>query len=193
MPDPKLPDVDQPDVDQLYDDAQRAYLEGDFAGALAGWSRALSLAPDDVEIKKKLVQTHFALGNGEAGEAALDTLRQAIADSADPVVQGWREVVIDQLQVGGQRVFAFEILRYDSADLYYVLVWRLLDGGGKVQMTVQVESSAYGREKGVPFVMGVNTARGHATTGPMFSSRPPYLALRELAVKLIEREQAARA
>lgn len=193
MSDPNLPDVDQPDVDQLYDDAQRAYLEGDFAAALAGWSRALSLAPDDVEIKKKLVQTHFALGDSAAGEAALEGLRQAISSSADPTVQGWKEVVIDQLNVGGQRVFAFETLRYDSADLYYALVWRLLDGGGKVQMTVQLESSAYGRERGVPFVMGINTARGHATTGPMFNSRPPYLALRELAVKLIAQEQAGRA
>ncbi len=180
-------------VDDLYDDAQRRYLQGDFAGALAGWQAALALAPDDVEIKKKLVQAHFALGDSEGGEAALEVLRQAWRQSADPAVQGWTEVVIDQLQAAGHKVYAYETLRPGSEDLYYAISWRVLDGQGKVRMTVQLESSAYGRERGVPFVLGVNTIKGHATTGPMFNSRPPYLAVRALAVQQIERIMGATA
>lgn len=172
-------------VDALYDEAQRRYLEGDFQGARAGWEAAHALAPSDVEIQKKIVQACFALGDAEAGERALAALHEGWRQSAVPEVRAWKEVVIDQLQVAGHRVWAYEALLPPTGDLSYVLTWRVLDPQGRVLMTVQLESSAYGREVGVPYVLGINTARGHATVGPMFASRPPYLVLRELAVRQI--------
>lgn len=177
-------------VDQLYDEAQHRYLDGDFLGALQGWQAAELLAPEDVEIKKKIVQAYFALGDSAGGEAALGALRESWQQSQDPRVRALHEVVIDQLLVGGQRVWAYETLRPQSQDLHYALVWRVLDPKGRVTMTVQLESSAYGRERGVPYVFGNNTAKGHATTGPMFKERPPYIVLRALAVQQLERLMA---
>lgn len=183
----ETPSAEMTSVDALYDEAQRRYLDGDFLGALQGWQAAELLAPEDVEIKKKIVQSYFALGDSAGGEAALTALRESWRASKDAAVRAWAEVVIDQLQVGGQRVWAYETLRPQSEDLYYALVWRVLDAKGRVTMTVQLESSAYGRERGVPYVFGNNTAKGHATTGPMFKERPPYVVLRELAVQQIQR------
>lgn len=180
-----MADIQQ--VDALYDAAQKSYLEGDFQAALRDWQAALALAPGDFEIQKKLVQAHFALGDHEGGEAALSALREAWRTSADPAVQGTDEVVIDQLRVDGLRVYAYETLRPRSPELHYALTWRVFDAEGRVMMTAQLESSAYGREVGVPFVFGVNTPRGHATTGPSFSARPPYLAVREIAVQQIQK------
>lgn len=184
--------ADTQQVDALYDAAQKSYLDGDFQAALSGWRAALALAPGDFEIKKKVVQASFALGDHEGGEAALDVLREAWRASADPAVQGLDEVVIDQLRVDGLRVYAYETLRPRSPELHYAVTWRVFDAEGRVIMTAQLESSAYGREVGVPFVFGVNTPRGHATTGPSFSGRPPYLAVREIAVQQIQKGLAAR-
>lgn len=185
--------ADPQEVDALYNAGQYLYNQGDFRGALQRWEMAADRAPDDLEIRKKIVQALFALGEGERGDAALDALRQAWAESRDPEVQRWNEVVFDQLLVGGHRVLVTETLRPPRQDLYYVVVWRVFDPSDRVRLTVQLETSAYARERGVPYLFGVNTPRGHATVGPMFKERPPYLALREIAVKLIARELGAAA
>lgn len=178
------------DVDAWYNAGQARYNRGEYALALAHWQRAAAADPEDFEVKKKIVQAKNALGPSEEDDSLLDSLRAAWASSTDPEVQKLDAVVIDQFTVRGRRVMALETLRPRSADLWYALTWQVTDSAGRVTLTVQLETSAYGRERGVPFLLGMNTAKGHSSLGPMFKARPPYGVLRPMAIAEIEKALA---
>ena len=178
-------EADPAHTDALYNLGQFYYNQALYDLALETWSAARAVVPDDLDVRRKVVQALHALGRHDDADGALVELREVwnrLPDDARP-----DEVVIDQFNVADRRVVAVETLRPARDDLYYALTFRQLDDQGGVAMSVQLESSAYGRERGVPFLVGVNTARGHQVVGPMFKERPPYSIVRPMAEQLIER------
>ena len=151
---------------------------------LRDWVRA----PDDLDLHRKVVQACFALGDGDAGEAALAALKEAWSKTPQAEGTGLVEVVIDQLRVAGARVMASQTLRPAHQDLWYEITWRVYGADGKVDFSVQLETSAYGREVGTPFLMGLTRGTQHRSVGPGFHARPPYLVAREIAVGHIQRQ-----
>lgn len=183
--------LDAGQVDALYNAGQYRYNQGDYAAALAHWSKALQSAPGEVDLLKKVVQAQHALGQDGEADATFARLEAAWKASDDPRVQALDEVVIDQFKVGGVPVMASAALRPRSEDLHYAYTFRVYGDGGKIRLSVQLESSAYGRERGVPYLIGLSTPGGHRVIGPAFSEKPPYGELKRLVLPTISQALAA--
>jgi tetratricopeptide (TPR) repeat protein len=182
-------------VDAHYNLGQLHYNFGHHELALEAWRKAEALAPTDFEIAKKVVQALNALGRGGDAEAATARLVELWRSASAPDVQRLVECVIDQLVVAGHRVMAYETLRPAREELYAVYSFRALDSDGRAVLAVQLESSAYGRETGAPFVFGVSEPNRHRTVGPVYRSRPSYGEVKARAMTLLEeslRERAER-
>jgi len=178
--------LDPDQIDALYNLAQYHYDRGEFEPALDHWQAAMRLAPDDVEILKKIVQAERALERWDDANHSMQRLVDAWNRSPDPQVRALNEVVTDQFLVGGLRVMAAEMLRPANPALHHETTFRLFDRTGKPVMSVQLESSQYGRERGVPYVIGVTTPAGHRTTGQVFTAKPSYQILKPLAIALMQ-------
>jgi tetratricopeptide (TPR) repeat protein len=172
-------------VDALYNLGQAHYSRGDYPRALALWRAASAVAADDFEIAKKVVQAERALERWDDANRSMQRLFEVWQRSSDPNVRNLHEVVVDQFTVAGRRVLASEMLRPRDPDLYYETTFHVYNESGKAVMTVQLESSQYGREHGVPYLVGINTPTGHESIGPTFSAKPSYRSMKEIAVRVI--------
>ncbi len=173
-------------ADAQYNLAQAFYNRGEFVSALTHWQAALDVLPNDFETIKKIVQTQRALGRWDDANSSMMQLFDAYNQSRDEAVIELFEVTVEQFTVSNQRVMASEMLRPRDPDLYYETVFRVLDDQNVTVMTVQLESSQYGRDTGAPYIIGVTTAAGHQAIGPVFNTKPSYQSVREIAVRLIE-------
>jgi tetratricopeptide (TPR) repeat protein len=181
--------ADPTEVDALYDAGVAHYLRRDFEAALACWSRASARAPGDFGVAKKLVQAQHALGRYDDAAAARRRLRELWRTSADPAVRLLDEVVIDQFEVDGASVHAFETLRPRSRDAHALLSFRVIGHAGP-PVTVAVETSAYGRERGAPFVLSRTRGPAYEVIGAS-DQLPAYADLRATATGLIRDALAA--
>ena len=173
-------------ADAHYNLAQAFYNRGEYAPALTHWQAALGALPNDFETIKKIVQTQRALQHWDDANSSMVQLFEAYNQSRDPAVSELFEVTVEQFTVSNQRVMASEMLRPRDPDLYYETVFRVLNLQHAVVMTVQLESSQYGRDTGAPYIIGITTAAGHQAVGPVFNTKPSYQSVREIAVRLIE-------
>jgi tetratricopeptide (TPR) repeat protein len=179
-------------LDALYNIGQLQYGRGHCVEALANWQAALAQSPGDFDLHKKVIQAHNALGQYAEARAGQVALRQLWESSSDPEIKDLFEYVLAQFPVpapmGTFRAMAFETLRPRNLDLYYAYTFRVLDENGESVMSVQLESSAYGREHDVPYLVGMTMtkSRAHRTVGPAFSVLPTYEELKPYAVRIIE-------
>jgi tetratricopeptide (TPR) repeat protein len=176
--------LDPKSSDAFYNAAQVYYNQKDYKNALKYWQKVLALEPNDFEATKKVLQAQNALGDFSAAEktrAALFRLRQ---NSSDPQLRKLKSVVVDQFHVAGYHVFAYETFE-PSGDLYYLYEFKLTQGN-RVQATVNLESSAVLREKGVPYVIGISRKSGHTTTRILYRKRPGYKVLRAAVIGMIK-------
>ena len=134
------------------------------------------------------MQVLRALERHEEADAALDALLAAWEASEDAATRDLHEVIVDQFRVAGHRVLTYRMLKPREPDMHYVWMFVVPSETGRPRMTVQVESSAYGRDRGVPYLIGLHTSEGHHTLGKGFRSVPPYLELRSIAAGLIAEE-----
>lgn len=171
-------------VDALYNLGQAHYNRGEFASALARWSAARHQDPQDVEILKKVVQAHHALEQYAEAAQTLDALVQALrtngAAGSLPT-----EIVIDQFRFGSLQVCAYKMLTPPDSDLDYVYTFKLFESPRQVLLSIQLESSAYSRECGVPYLLGMTRPTGHCLLGPSFSTLPPYAQLKPLVLAVL--------
>jgi tetratricopeptide (TPR) repeat protein len=176
--------------DSAYNAGQYLYDRGRFEEALEMWRLAREAMPGDFDAAKKVVQALNALGRAEEAEAAKQEVRRLFEASNDPAVKRQVQVVIDQLVVGGRKVMVHEALAPTKPELHYHWTALVYDAEGKrPAFSVQLESSAYGRETGVPFVDGVTRPDStHSTFGKGYASLPSYADWRRTAVKRIEKE-----
>jgi tetratricopeptide (TPR) repeat protein len=178
-------ELDPRHIDAHYNLAQAHYDRREPGEALVHWRAAHALAPDDFEILKKVVQAERALERWDDANRSMQALFELWQRSPDPDVRALHEVVVDQFEVAGHRVLASETLRPRDPELHYETTFRVFDGSNRVVMTAQLESSRYGRDRGIPFLMGVNTAEGHAAIGPTFAVKPSYRSVKEIARRVI--------
>lgn len=177
-------------ADAHYNLAQAFYNRSEYAAALTHWQAALSVLPDDFEVIKKIVQTQRALQRWDEADSSMVQLFEVYNQSRDPAVRELFEVTVEQFTISNWRVMATEMLRPRDPDLYYETVFRVSNSQSFVVMTVQLESSQYGRDSGAPYIIGVTTAAGHQSVGPVFNTKPSYQSVREIAVRLIENHVA---
>ncbi|MBK8938288.1 MAG: tetratricopeptide repeat protein [Polyangiaceae bacterium] len=177
-----------PDPDAAYNAGQYLYNRKRFEEALAMWRVAKAATPDDFDAAKKIVQALNALGRHDEAARELGEVRRIFQTSTDERVKKQSNVVIDQLVVAGRAVMVLEMLVPNDPTLHYHWTARVDDGSGKkVAFTVQLESSAYGRESGMPFLTGVTRPAGHASFEG-YKALPPYGEWRATATKRIEAE-----
>jgi hypothetical protein len=123
------------------------------------WERARRAMPEDFDAAKKVVQALSALARADEAERAMEEVRRTFRASTDVAVKRQVQVVIDQLVVGGRKVMVQEALASTSPDLHYHWTALVFDAEGKKPVfSVQLESSAYGRETGLPFLSGISRA-----------------------------------
>jgi tetratricopeptide (TPR) repeat protein len=182
--------ADPKHVDAHYNAGQAHYNRKEFAKALSKWQGARRIAPKDFDILKKVVQAENALGRHREARASFAELEKLWSASADPKVKKLTEAVIDQFEVDGHAVMAYQRLAPLGNTLDYVYTCRVTKKGEeKPRFSVQIESSAYGRETGTPYLAGVTRAAGgHSTKNRAYKTLPTWEAWKTEAVALIREE-----
>lgn len=169
--------------DAAYNAGQAAYNLGRFDDALRFFAEACRARPDDFEAYKKLVQALRASGRDDEAERATVRLVELWSKSGDPAVQKLNDVVIDQFKLHGHTVLVYQNLRPVRPELHYEIVFSV---SGQ-NLTVQLESSAYGRERGVPYLLGMTRGSEHRVLGPGYGARPPYVQVKAAAMVVLDK------
>lgn len=180
-------DADPGEVDALYDAGQARYLRGEFERALALWTLARARAPGDFGLAKKQVQALHALGRHVEADAMLAEVREIWKTSNDPGVRLVDEVVIDQRELAGIHVNVLAPLRVTD-ETHALLTIRVLDATPPI--LVRVETSAYARERGTPFVLSLAHGRRYRALRAS-EQMPAYPELLRFATGLIASALAA--
>lgn len=171
-------------VDAAYNAGQSYYDLGDFANAAARWETAAKLQPDDFQIAKKLVQAYVALGKADKVKKARDTVFKMWKSGKDPETGKLKSYVYDQFVSGKYHVYVHEAFD-TSGDLAYVYQAKIALKD-KVVGSVNLETSAVLREKGVPFILGIDKAGEHTTVAEhAWKKLPDYGVFKELVGKMI--------
>ena len=171
-------------VDAAYNAGQSYYEQKKFAKAAERWRAAATLAPDDFQIAKKLVQVYVALGDDAKAAKARDTVYMLWRSAKDPAISKLRSYVYDQFEVDRFRVYAYEAFDV-SGDLAYVYQFTVTDKD-KVVGSVNLETSAASREQGVPYLLGMDKAGSHTSLGVTWNRLPDYRTLKAEATKAIK-------
>jgi tetratricopeptide (TPR) repeat protein len=184
----QVADAEPEDIDALYNIGIARYTSGDHGRALAAWNEAFERAPDDFWVARKIVQAQHALGRHDAAAATRDRLLEIWRGSRDPAVRLADEFVFDQFEVAGVAVLASETLQPIDPSTYPIYVFR---AESDPPVSVQIETSDYARERGVPFVISRLGRSGYKALGTS-ESLPPYPELRATVEKLLAEELVPR-
>lgn len=169
--------------DANYNAGQALYNLGGFEQALAHWRRGLELAPDDFFVLKKVVQAENALGLDAAATRA--RLLEVWRTSADPDVRRQQSFVFDQFTAGGWRVMSVELLGDPLPADADVMRFVVEDRPDHLAFTIRIETSAYARSRGTPFVVSVSDATEYKVVDS-YKELPPYHDLRGRVRRLLE-------
>jgi tetratricopeptide (TPR) repeat protein len=171
-------------VDAAYNAGQSYYDQKDFKRAAERWATASKLAPTDFNAAKKLVQAHVALGNDAEAAAARTRVFELWKTTTDPALKRKRSYVYDQFDVGKYRIMVNEAFD-TTGDLAYVYEFMVTDQGRSIG-SVNLETSAFIRERGVPYILGVDKDGTHTTTPTGWKTLPAYKVVKAEATKLIK-------
>jgi tetratricopeptide (TPR) repeat protein len=174
--------VDPDYVDAHYNLGQHHQLRGDPKTALIHFLAVFERRPEDAEAAKKVVQAYYRLGDYQQAQIYREKLLALIAHSSDPKVRELKEFCFDQFDAPGGRFFAYERVK-KSGDLFYWYTFKFTDPAGRVIRSINLESSAVIRERGVPFILGMDEGATHKNFGIAFKELPAYPVLKELVLK----------
>ncbi|MBC8070252.1 MAG: tetratricopeptide repeat protein, partial [Deltaproteobacteria bacterium] len=178
-----------PDGGAAYNAGQYLQDAGRHEEALAMWRIALAAKSDDFDAAKKIVQSLNALGQHEEAETAKQEVKRIFAASTGPGVKQQNEFVIDQLVVDGRKVMIKETIEPKDPALHQHWTAYVFAVDGKTpELTVQLESSQYGRDTGVPFINGMTRGSTHATWPGQYDKLPAYGTWRAAAIAKIATE-----
>ncbi len=174
----------QEDADALFNLGQMHYNRRDYAAALSFWQQALERQGRDFWTLRKIIQAHYGLEQyKEAGEVR-STLLEVWNTSSDADVRLADEYVFDQFEHAGVAIHGFETLRPRDPSSYAVLSFRVVFPDGGAPLNVQVETSDYARDRGVPFVLSIVDGKNYRALGT--SERiPPYPDLKKTVCHLV--------
>lgn len=178
-----------PHPGSAFNAGQYLYNAKRYEEALTMWRITTKVNPDDFDAAKKIVQALNALGRHDDAEAAKSEVKRIFASSTDAGVKRQNEFVIDQLVVDGRQVMIRETITPKDPTLHYHWTATVLGTDGKTQeLTVQLETSAYGRERGVPYLNGMSKKDGHSTWGDSYKALPAYGEWRAAVMEKIAAE-----
>lgn len=170
------------DVDALYNIGVAHYTRGELESALEAWTAAFERRPEDFWIARKVIQAQRGLERHDEAISTRDRLLAIWRSSPDPAVRLADEYVLDQFDVAGVRVFVSETLRPRDPTAYAIYTFR---ADSAPPVSVQIETSDYARQRGVPFVISRIARGGYKALGTA-ERLPPYPELRATAAELIE-------
>lgn len=173
--------ADPKNVDALYNLGQHHQLRGDAAAQLRFFLAAHQLAPRDVEILKKVVQSHYRLSQLDQAAPFKQQLVGIVKASPDPKVASMKEFCIDQFTVDAGTFFVYETIE-PKGDLHYLLRFRLM-AGNKMIRSINVESSAVLKERGLVAVLGQHQDGRHSTFRVGWKVLPPYPELKKIVLE----------
>jgi hypothetical protein len=131
------------------------------------------------------VQAYVALNKPDKVKRARDRVFAMWKSGKDPEVGNLKTYVYDQFTAGKYHVYVYETFD-PSGDLAYVWQAKLVLKD-KVIGSVNLETSAALREKGVPYVLGYDKAGEHSTIPEHnWKKLPDYAAFKALVGKTIE-------
>lgn len=173
-------------AEALYERGAQAFAAQQHDAALGLWERAAAKAPEHFELRRRLGLVQRALQRHEDADASLERLLELYAH-AEPPVSELLDALVDRFQLQGNLVTVHRRLAPMVGPMTYVWVFTLLADRTRRLATVQVESSDYGRERGVPYVLGMSMPAGHQLLDHSWTTLPPYLELRDLAAGYLSR------
>jgi len=177
--------ADPGDVASRYNLGLARFDRGDHVGARAAWREAATAAPDDFLVLRKIVQAEHRLEMWDAAAATRDELRRRWQVTTDPRARLLAEAVIDQIEAGDRRVFAYETFRPRDPAFHPVLRFVEVDRAGhELPHSVVIETSDYAKDRGAPYVIVVwhHGKRRIVGTAPEL---PPYPQVRATALALL--------
>jgi tetratricopeptide (TPR) repeat protein len=184
--------ADPQHVDARFNAGQAHENRGELRQALDCWAEVRRLRPDDFEAAKKVLQAQHALGLWDAALATRAELLDVWRRSPDPAIQAVTEFVFDRFRAGAATVHASEPLAAADGPTRVLVQFATLDGAGRrLPLAVQLETSDFGRERGLPFVLA-SIAGGTYRVVRTFAERPAYPALRALVAEMVVAALAAR-
>lgn len=168
-----------------YDRGQIHANRGDHEAALAAFEQAHQRAPDDFGCLKKLLQSQIRAGLWEAARGSRAALRRLWLESQDPAVRRLESYVLDQFEVDDLGVLAIETFapRGDPQ----VLMSFAVTSGGRLQSSVNLESSSALRAAGVEWMLVVQRGDVRIDSDVRYDARPAYPLLRKDVEALIRR------
>lgn len=184
--------LDATHVDAGNDLGLLEYLAGRFEGAREVWLAIEPHAPDDLELRARIVQALFALERYAEAEPWREKVRRMHATSKDEGTRKLREYCFDQFAVDDLRVVALE--QFDrSEDALYRYVFRVSRDGTEI-LRVNLEPTPVAKELGLlggGFFLGANDDEGHVTFQKRWNAEPPYPELKAAVIDAIHGRLAA--
>jgi tetratricopeptide (TPR) repeat protein len=178
----KVLEVDPLHVDAHWNLGLHHQLRGDPKISLAHYLAAFAQKPPDVDGLKKVLQAYYRLADFDNAAAYRLKLLDLIAKSDDPKIRAMKEFCFDQFDAPQGRFFVYESLNKD-ASLFYWFTFRLVNEEGNVIKTINLESSKFLVETGVPFLLGQDEGRVHSNFGLSFKNLPAYPDLKKLVLE----------
>jgi tetratricopeptide (TPR) repeat protein len=167
---------------------------GEHAKAIETWQSLRKIAPDDWQVRAKLVQSYQALGDLKARDEEIKSLYEYRNNSTDPKVNTAERFCREQTVMGKRRVFVFEYFS-PSGDRKQFLRFCVLNKKGEVDYYISLGSydttTEISRELGeIPknermYHLDEYTDNHHATYG-LFKTKPDYEEVRSMVLSLLE-------
>ena len=178
-------DLDPARFEPWYDRGQILANQGEHELALEAFTRAQRLAPADFGCLKKLLQSQIRAGLWEAARLSHAALRRLWAESSDPAIVRIESYVLDQFEIGGHDVLALETFtpRGDPQ----VLMSFAVTSGGRLDFSVNLESSAALRAAGTAWMLVVQDRDTRVDCDVRYQARPAYPVLRKDVEAIIRR------
>lgn len=161
-------------VDAAYNAGQSYYDLDDFANAAARWEVAASLARDDFQIAKKLVQAYVALvkpAKIKEARARVFALRKSLKNDD-------KNYVYDQFAIGKYHIVVYEA--FEPSELLHVFTAKVTLGD-KSLGSVNLEVAAGGN-----YVVGIDHEATHTVIAEhSYKKIPDYPSFKQLVKELI--------
>lgn len=119
--------ADPNDQEALYDLGLASYLDEEYPQAIEAWERLAKLAPDDWQLRAKLIQAYWAAGKQREADKAIKELRDARVTGKAQDLKDSKFFIRDQFVIGDVRVFTLEYFELEGER---PLLWKFVMRSG---------------------------------------------------------------
>lgn len=163
-------------------------FSGNYKAAIPYFDYLLQMNPTDYFTQSKLIQAYYQLGDYKAVEPLKKGLYKAHADSLLNDTDMEDMFCIEQFEVKGNKVLAFE--RYEdgpSTNIYNKHCFYVLKTDGDLRFRVQTEYSPFSKSDDMLYFLCVTfSEKRRANSGITFEKNYDYRAVKPKAIKYIK-------